>query len=89
MDAASSYYLEIQIVTSTIRDGYFGLDKVVDADVTNFTYLVQGVVDNYPCAYGDIAILFYFYMERKVNIQVCSDQDLVEMFTKHKDSRCC
>jgi len=65
------------------------LNKVVDADCPNFTYLVAEVVDKYPHDYGDIVRLFYFCMDSKVNIQVYTDQDLVEMFTKHKASKYC
>jgi hypothetical protein len=65
------------------------LDKVVDSDVTNFTDLVTEIVDKYPCDYGDVVRLFYFCMESKANIQICSDQDLVQMFAKHKASKCC
>jgi hypothetical protein len=39
------------------------LDKVVDADFTNFRELVDGVVDKYPYAYSDIVRLFYFCMD--------------------------
>jgi len=28
-------------------------------------------------------------MDSKANIEICSDQDLVEMFAKHKASKCC
>jgi hypothetical protein len=90
MDANSSFNLEIRIVTPNCRGGgWFLLDKVVDSDVTNFTDLINEVVDKYPCDYGDVVRLFYFCMESKVNIQICSDQDLVQMFAKHKDSKCC
>ena len=89
MDADSSYNLEIWIVAPSSRARWFSLNKVVDADRTNFTDLVAEVVDKYPHNYGDIVILFYFCMDNKVNIQVCTDQDLVEMLAKHKASKCC
>jgi len=65
------------------------LDKVVDADFTNFKDFVDEVVDIYPPSFGHIVRVFYFRMDTKTNIQVCSDQDLVEMFAKHKASKCC
>ena len=89
MDAESSYNLEIWIVAHSSRARWFSLNKVVDADRTNFTDLVAEVVDKYPHNYGDIVRLFYFCMDSKVNIQVYSDQDLVEMFVKHKASKYC
>jgi hypothetical protein len=60
------------------------LNQVLDADRTHFTGLVADVVDKYPHDYGDIVSLFYFCTKTKVNIQVRSDQDLVEMFAKHR-----
>ena len=89
MDAESSYNLEIQIVAPNSRVRWFSLNNVVDVDRTNFTDLVAEVVDKYPHDYGDIVRLFYFCMDSKVNIQVYTDQDLVEMFTKHKASKYC
>ena len=65
------------------------MNKVVDADRTNFTDLVAKVIDKYPHDYGDIVRLFYFYMDSKVNIQVYTDQDLLEMFAKHNASKSC
>ena len=65
------------------------MNKVVDADRTNFRDLVDEVVDKYPTGFGDIVTMFYFCVDSKVNIQVSSDQDVLEMFAKHKASKCC
>jgi len=89
MDAESNYNLEIWIVAPSSRAWWLSFNKVMDADRTNFTDMVAKVVDKYFHNYGDIVRLFYFCMDSKVNIQVCTDQDLVEMFTKHKASKCC
>ena len=62
MDAESSYNLEIWIVAPNSHARWFSLNKVVDADRTNFTDLVAKVVDKYPHNYGDIVRLFYFCM---------------------------
>ena len=64
------------------------MDKVVDADFTNFKDLIDEVVDKYPPSFGHIVKLFYSCMDTKANIQVCSDQDLVEMFAKYEASKC-
>ena len=69
--------------------GCCSLDKVVDADFTNFKDLIDEVVDKYPPRYGDIVKLFYACKDTKANILICSDQDLLEMFAKHKASKCC
>ena len=89
MDENSRFNLEIRIVAPNCRDSWYGLDKVVDADFTNFKDFVDEVVDIYPPSFGHIVRVFYFRMDTKTNIQVCSDQDLVEMFAKHKASKCC
>ena len=89
MNTESSYNLEIKIVALSSRARWFSLNKVVDADRTNFIDLVAEVVDKYPHNYSDIVRLFYFCMDSKVNIQVCTDQDLVEIFAKHKAFKCC
>jgi len=61
----------------------------MDADVTNFRDLVDEVIDKYRCDFGDIVRPFYFYTDRELNIEFCSDQDLLEMFAKHKALKCC
>ena len=58
MDAESIYNLEIQIVAPSSRARWFSLNKVMDADHTNFTDLVAEVVDKYPRNYGDIVSAF-------------------------------
>ena len=65
------------------------MNKVVDADRTNFVDLVAEVENEYPSDYEDVVRLFYFCTERQMNIQVCTDQDLLDMFTKHNASKCC
>jgi len=70
IDANSSYNLEIWIIASNCRARWFSLNKVVDADQTNFSDLVDDVVDKYPGGFGDIVTVFYFCMESKVNIKL-------------------
>lgn len=89
MDAETSFNLEIRIIAPNCCARWFTFDKVVDADVTNFRDRVANVVDKYPNAFGDIVSLFYFCVDSKVNVPVCSDQDLLAMFDKHKASKCC
>ena len=89
MDEKSQFNLEIRIVALKSRGRGYILDIVVDADFTNFRDLVDKVVDKCPPSYGDIVKLFYSCMDTKTNIPICSDQDLVEMFAKHKASKCC
>ena len=44
------------------------MNKVVDADRTNFVDLVAEVENKYPSDYEDVVRLFYFYIERQMNI---------------------
>jgi hypothetical protein len=85
----TSFNLEIRIVAPNSRTRWFSLNQMVDANRTHFTGLVADVVDKYPHDYGNITRLFYFCTETEVNIQVHSDEDLVEMFAKHRASRTC
>jgi len=89
MDENSQFNLEIRIVDSKSRGRWYCLDKVVDADFTNFRDLINEIVDKFPPYYGDLVKLFYTCMATKGHIPVCCDQDLVEMFGKHKASKCC
>jgi hypothetical protein len=89
MDPETSFNLEIRIIARQTRARWFSLNKVVDADVTNFVDLVKEVEDKYPGDYDDIVKLIYFCVERHANVPVCYDNDLLEMFAKHKDCKCC
>ena len=63
MDPAGNYNLEIQIIARQTRAQWFSLNKVVDADRTNFVDLVAKVENKYPSYYGDVVRLFYFCIE--------------------------
>jgi len=89
MDADSSFNLEIRIVAPNARGRWYSLDMVVDADRTNFRDLFGSVVDKCPPTHGDVARMFYLCLDSKLHIEVCKDQDLVEMFAKNKASKCC
>jgi len=89
MDADNSFNLEMRIVTPNSRAQWFSLNKVVDAELTNFEDLVRDVVDKYPPDFGEVARLFYFCNQSKVNVEVRSDQDMREMFAKSNESKCC
>ena len=52
MDPASSYNLEIRIIARHTHARWFSLNKVVDADRTNFVDLVAEVETKYPSDYG-------------------------------------
>ena len=89
MDTDSTFNLEIQIVTPNSCARWFSLNKVVDAELTNFRDLVCDVIDKYSPNFGDVARLFYFCNDSKLNVEVRSDQDMREMFAKNKASKCC
>ena len=87
-DIETSFNLEIRIISPSMRGPWFGFNKVVDSDTTNFKDLVDEIVDKFPCGYGDVVKLFYFCADSKSNIEIHSDQDLMNMFAKHMTSKC-
>uniref|UniRef100_A0A0E0JIQ4 PB1 domain-containing protein n=1 Tax=Oryza punctata TaxID=4537 RepID=A0A0E0JIQ4_ORYPU len=89
MDPDSSFNLEIRIVSRNSRARWFSLNQGVDADRTQFMDLLDDLVDKYPHEYGDKISLFFFCTETKSHIPVCNDQDLLEMFAKHRARRTC
>jgi hypothetical protein len=60
MDGGSSYNLEIWIIARQTRARWFSLNKVANADCTNFVDLIFDVENNYPDTYGDVVTLFTF-----------------------------
>jgi len=44
-----------------MRGPWFGFNKVVDSDTTNFNVLVDEIVDKIPSGYGDVLIQFYLF----------------------------
>jgi len=65
----------------------FCFEKVVDSDLTNFQYLVESIVDQYPPGYMEIAHLQYHDHDSKTFPEVKTDQDLMLMFKKHKKTK--
>lgn len=61
--------------------------QVVGSDI-NFKDLLDEIVDQFPCVYGTVLKLSYFCADSKSNVQIYSDQDLMNMFTKHMSSKC-
>ena len=88
-DIETSFNLEIRIISTTMRGPWFAFNKVVDSDTTNFKDLVDEIVDQFPCGYGDVVKLFYFCAASKSNIEIHSDHDLMNMFKKHMSSKYC
>ena len=78
MDVKSSFNLEIWIVAPNTRGRGYCLSKVVDADFTKP-----------PSALIKLWMLTSPSLQADFNIQVCSNQDLLEMFGKHEASKCC
>ena len=67
-DIETSFNLEIRIISPTMRGPWFGINKVVDSDTTNVKDLVDEILNEFPCRYGDVVKLFYFYVDSKSNI---------------------
>ena len=60
-DIETSFNLEIRIISPSMRGPWFGFNKVVDSDTTNFNDLVDEIVDKIPSGYGDVLIQFYLF----------------------------
>ena len=69
---------KIWIVAPNTRGRGYCLSKVVDADFTKP-----------PSALIKLWMLTSPSLQADFNIQVCSNQDLLEMFGKHEASKCC
>ena len=51
----------------------------------NFKDLVDEIMEEFPCGYGDVVKLFYFCADSKSNIQIHLDQDYgQEISTLHR-----
>lgn len=74
MDPNSSYNLEFQIVAANTRAQWYSLNKVVDADVANYSNVMSGIVDKYPGHYGDAFSLIYWCHDTNMNIPLTNDQ---------------
>ena len=89
LDPKTSYNLEMRIIGTNTRSCWYSCSMIVDSGTTNFKDLVAEIVDKYPCGYGEVVKLFYYCAHTKSNIQVNSNQDLVDMFAKHVNSKTC
>ena len=59
-DIETSFNLEIRIVSPTMCGSWYGINKVVDSYTINFKDLVDEIVDEFPCGYGDVVKLCLF-----------------------------
>nr|TKW38310.1 hypothetical protein SEVIR_1G106600v2 [Setaria viridis] len=89
MDPKMSYNLEIHLIANNTRSRRYNCNKVVDADITNFKDLLKEIEDKYLGGYDDVVKFFYYCSDTKSNIEVNSNQELVEMFAKHVSTKTC
>ena len=89
MDPETSYNLECRIIAYNTQSKWFSFSKVVDADISNFKDLVDEIRDKCPPAFGDVVKLFYYSADTKSNIEVTTDQELLDMFAKHVSRKIC
>ena len=91
MDPKSSYLLEIRLSANPKKRrkdfSYFTFCKVVDSDLCNFMDLVREIVDQYPHGYQEVVHVFYYDGVQKCSPEITTDQELLEMFRKHVDSK--
>ena len=77
MDSETSYNLDIMTIASNLCARWFSINKVIDFDVKNFKDFVGDILEKYPCSYGNVVKVFYFYADSKANIETSLDKDLV------------
>ena len=77
MDPETSYNQDIRIIASNLCARWFSINIVIDFDVKNFKDFVGDILEKYPCSYGNVVKVFYFYADSKANIETSLDKDLV------------
>ncbi|KAJ1286913.1 hypothetical protein BS78_03G389100 [Paspalum vaginatum] len=87
MDPKTSFNLEFRIFATKSRFPWFLHTKVVDSDTMNYKDLLDEIMRKYPCSYGEVVKMYYYCAESKSNIEVCCDQDLVNMFQKNASTK--
>jgi hypothetical protein len=65
----------------------YSFSKVVDSDLCNFKDFVEEIVDQFPHGYHELVHVFYYSDVTKASSLVRTDQELLEMFSKHADSK--
>jgi hypothetical protein len=92
MDPKTSFLIEIHIKANprTCRKdstSCYSFNKVVDSDLCNFKDFVREIVDQFPHGYQELVHVFYYSNVTKGSSQVRTDQELLEMFSNHVDSK--
>ncbi|KAJ1268304.1 hypothetical protein BS78_07G124700, partial [Paspalum vaginatum] len=89
MDPHMSFLLKIRVVGTNDQLRWYSDSKVVDFDTMNFKDLLDEFLEMYRCRYGEVPKLFYFCRETMSNIEILSDNDIVEMFAKSSATKIC
>ncbi|KAJ1294175.1 hypothetical protein BS78_01G125400, partial [Paspalum vaginatum] len=89
MDPKTSFNLEFRIFATKSGFPWFLHIEVVDSDTMNYKDLLDEIMRKYPCSYGEVVKMYYYCAESKSNIEVCCDQDLVNMFQKNASTKTC
>ncbi|KAJ1270386.1 hypothetical protein BS78_06G048800 [Paspalum vaginatum] len=89
MDPHTSFLLEIRVVGTNDQLHWYSDSKVVDSNTMNFKDLLDEFLETYRCRYGEVPKLFYFCRETMSNIEILSDNDVVEMFAKSSATKIC
>ncbi|CAN6198602.1 unnamed protein product [Urochloa humidicola] len=91
MDPKTSYQLKIHLKCNPRKCrqdvSCYRINKLVDSDVCNFKDFVEEIVDQCPHGYNELVHIFYYNDVQKCYSPVRTDQELLEMFSKHVDSR--
>jgi hypothetical protein len=89
MDPKTSFNLEFRIFATKSRFPWFLHTELVDSDIMNYKDLLDEIMRKYPCSYGEVVKMYYYCAESKSNIEVCCDEDLVNMFQKNASTKTC
>ncbi|TVU05567.1 hypothetical protein EJB05_48734, partial [Eragrostis curvula] len=65
----------------------FCFKKVVDSDLTNFSDLVESVVEEFPQGYLEVPHVQYYDEATKTFPEIKSDQELMAMFSKNSKTK--
>ncbi|KAJ1295067.1 hypothetical protein BS78_01G195600 [Paspalum vaginatum] len=91
MDANSTYLLKIRMLANRKKGrkdvGCLLVEKVIDSDLINFKDIFESIIEEFPPGYLEVAHFQYFDEGMKFFSEVKSDQELMEMFSKHSKSK--
>ncbi|TVT97307.1 hypothetical protein EJB05_57448, partial [Eragrostis curvula] len=91
LDPNTSFMLKIKLVSKSKKHRNdakcWAFEKVVDSDLTNFTDLVQSVVEEFPPDYLEVPHIQYYDEATKTFPEIKSDQELMSIGSPKKRTK--